>query len=184
MSLLRLWRYRIRCDLVLDPDAGAVQWSPYSARVRTDPTKTLSESFRIAAERERQELLARLAECRERARHYQACLDEVEAEARESALLLRELEELLGIAPQLSLNELDGELRGARLREVALHVLRTRVGPTEEVHYRQWFQLVLAEGHRIAGKDPVATFLTQVSRLRDVERVGSRSGLYRLRAAA
>jgi hypothetical protein len=40
--------------------------------------------------------------------------------------------------------------------------------------------LVVANGYRIGGKDPVATFLTQVARVESVERVGRRSGLYRL----
>jgi hypothetical protein len=52
------------------------------------------------------------------------------------------------------------------------------------VHYRQWFDLVVADGHRIGGKNPTATFLTQVARVQSVERVGRRSGLYRLVAAA
>jgi hypothetical protein len=52
------------------------------------------------------------------------------------------------------------------------------------VHYKQWLELVVREGHRIGGQDSIATFLTEVARVSTVERVGKRSGLYRLVAAA
>jgi len=39
-------------------------------------------------------------------------------------------------------------------------------------------------GYRILGRDPLATFLTQITRIEKVESVGRRSGLYRLRIAA
>lgn len=39
-------------------------------------------------------------------------------------------------------------------------------------------------GYRVSGKDPLATFLTHVSRIDRVAPVGRRSGLYRLRLAA
>jgi hypothetical protein len=51
-------------------------------------------------------------------------------------------------------------------------------------HYKQWYKLVVGEGYRVGGKNPAATFLTRVARVETVERVGRRSGLYRLRAAA
>lgn len=47
--------------------------------------------------------------------------------------------------------------------------------------YKQWYSLLLDAG-RVSGRDPVATFLAQVSRLEDVEHVGGRrSGIYQLR---
>ena len=39
-------------------------------------------------------------------------------------------------------------------------------------------------GFRVSGRDPLATFLTQITRIDNVESVGRRSGLYRLRIAA
>jgi hypothetical protein len=48
------------------------------------------------------------------------------------------------------------------------------------VHYKQSFELVAADGYRIGGKNAAATFLTQVAPVDSVERVGRRSGLYRL----
>jgi hypothetical protein len=51
------------------------------------------------------------------------------------------------------------------------------------VHYREWYDLLVRDGHRIAGKDPVATFLAELSRAPEVEKVGRRTGLYKLAAA-
>lgn len=90
---------------------------------------------------------------------------------------------MLGVAPQLSMTASDETLRGQRLRDVAIQVLKRHRGEAVAVHYREWYELVVHEGHRVAGKDPVATFLTQVSRAPEIEPVGRRSGLYRLRAA-
>jgi hypothetical protein len=39
-----------------------------------------------------------------------------------------------------------------------------------------------AAGVRIGGKDPTATFLTQIVKSADIESVRPRSGLYRLKA--
>jgi hypothetical protein len=66
------------------------------------------------------------------------------------------------LAPQLSLDAHSGELRGRRLREIAVQILRQRRPPREVVHYREWYALVTGAGVRIAGRDPLATFLTQV----------------------
>lgn len=109
--------------------------------------------------------------------------DAVEADLAASMRLLHQLNEMLGDAPQLSITHSDETLRGQRLRDVAIQVLKRHRGEVAAVHYREWFELVVRDGHRVAGKDPVATFLTQVSRAPEVESVGRRSGLYRLRAA-
>ena len=110
--------------------------------------------------------------------------DELEAKAVHDERLLRELEDILELAPQLRVDLQTEELRGQRLREVAIETLRTELGVGESIHYRDWFRLVRAAGHRVAGKDPMATFLTQVSRSDAVEPLGARSGRYRLRLAA
>jgi hypothetical protein len=83
----------------------------------------------------------------------------------------------------LSIVALSDELRGERLRDVAAEVLWRQFSAGDVVHYKQWFELVVAAGHRIGGKNPAATFLTQVARVDSVERVGRRSGLYKLVAA-
>lgn len=92
------------------------------------------------------------------------------------------MDEMLGLSPQLSLDS-HGELRGQKLQEIAVELLRQKKGIGVEVHYRDWFALLLEAGLRIAGKDPLGSFLTQVSRSPAVESVRPRSGLYRLRTA-
>jgi hypothetical protein len=97
--------------------------------------------------------------------------------------MLRDLAGVLGLSAQTTIDELDGRLRGQRLREVAIRLLVERHLVGQPTHYRAWYELVRGEGHAVAGKDPVATFLAQVSRAEGVEAVGRRSGLYVLRAA-
>ena len=65
-----------------------------------------------------------------------------------------------------------------------MEVLRSEWDSHREIHYKEWFELVQAQGHRVGGKDPLATFLAQIHRAPGVERLGSRTGLYRLRAVA
>lgn len=93
------------------------------------------------------------------------------------------MDEMLGLAPQLSLEESDNGLRGRRLREIAVELLKKRKRPGEEIHYREWYELLGGAGLTIAGKDPLATFLTQIARAPGVESVRPRSGLYRLKVA-
>jgi hypothetical protein len=68
-------------------------------------------------------------------------------------------------------------LRGARIRETAVRVLTAHAQPGAPVHYRDWFALVAAQGFLPAGKDPVATFLTQIGRSPVVRRT-STPGVY------
>lgn len=100
--------------------------------------------------------------------------------ARRSSL---EIEGLLGISPQLRIEDLNRRLRGQRLQEVAVEILNREVGPDRPVHYREWYDLVRAAGYGVAGKDPLATFLAQVSRAPTVESAGRRSGRYLLRSS-
>jgi hypothetical protein len=67
-------------------------------------------------------------------------------------------------------------LRGPAIREAA--VLTAVEHGREALHYREWFEL-LAQRHEIAGKDPLAVFLTQLSRSPAVRR-GTRTGVYEL----
>ena len=94
--------------------------------------------------------------------------------------LLGELDGVLGTAAQLRLENLDPRLHGRRLEEVAIEVLREDLGGEAEVHYRDWFELLRARGHRIKGKAPLDTFLAQINRSDSIERVGRRTGRYRL----
>ena len=143
----------------------------------------LSEAFRASALAEREQLIALYEECR---RRHEAHLEEANEAALEGERYLRtirELGELVGVEDQLSIVELTEELRGERLREAAAEIVFRHFKPGERFHYRQWLELVVREGHRIGGKNPAATFLTQVARVEGVDRVGRRTGLYTIRAA-
>jgi hypothetical protein len=146
--------------------------------------KPLSEDFVAAAIAERDKLLARLEEARDREEHFNTLAAQVRAEAAALTASIRDIEETVGVSSQIAICEISEELRGERLREVALDVLRDRAGDGDPIHYRAWFEALIESGYRVVGKDPLATFLTQVSRIDHVEGVGRRSGLYRLRVAA
>lgn len=140
----------------------------------------LSETFRETALAEREELIRKYEECRSR---HEKLLEEAEQTAIEAERYLktiRELGEVLEIEDQLSLTTLSEDLRGDRLREIAADVLWRHHKVGDVVHYKDWLALVVAEGHRIGGKNAAATFLTQVAREKTVERVGRRTGLYKL----
>jgi hypothetical protein len=68
-------------------------------------------------------------------------------------------------------------LRGPAIREVAVRLLLARPEGIEALHYRDWFDLVNSEGFVVAGKDPLAVFLTQISRSPVVRR-STQSGVY------
>jgi hypothetical protein len=155
-----------------------------TAKPATPKASTLSASFRETALAEREKLIARYEERRGR---YEELLEEARAAALEAERYLktiRELGEVLDIEDQLSLTTLNDELRGERLREIAADVLWRHYKAGDVVHYKEWLALVVAEGHRVGGKNSAATFLTQVAREKTVERVGRRTGLYKLLAVA
>lgn len=142
----------------------------------------LSEHVQEAVTKERGLVAARLEALRGQSQRLHELADQVDADVTEAARLLRQMDEMLGLAPQLSLDT-HGELRGHKLQEIAVELLRQKRGSGVEVHYRDWFALLLETGIRVAGKDPLGSFLTQVSRSPAVESVRPRSGLYRLRSA-
>lgn len=142
----------------------------------------LSEHVHDAVAAERELVAARLAALRAQADRLHELVDKIDSEAEETARLLRRMDEMLGIASQLSLDA-HGELRGQKLQEIAVELLRKKRGIGAVVHYREWFELLLEEGLHVSGKDPLGTFLTQVARSPSVESVRPRSGLYRLRSA-
>lgn len=131
-------------------------------------------------EAEYRSVLAQVVEQRDRAERLRALADRLEENAARDEHLLGELSALLGRDAQLRLEDLDPRLRGQRLREVAVEVLRREVGPGQPIHYKQWYGLLKAAGHKVGGRDPVATFLAQVHRAAAVEPVGRRTGRFRL----
>jgi recombinational DNA repair protein RecR len=133
--------------------------------------------------RERSVLAERVAAQRDQVDRLQQIAATMEERLSHDEHLLSELDGLLGIAAQLRIETLDERLRGQRLEEIAIAVLRDECGSDAIVHYRDWFKLVRARGHRIAGKNPLGTFLAQINRSTAVERVGRRTGRYRLATA-
>jgi hypothetical protein len=133
---------------------------------------------------ERSTLLARIEEGREQLERMLALVARLEERLAHDERVLKEVHEVLGMSPQLRLDDADVRLRGRELEAAAIEVLRAEFGPGAEIHYRQWFELVRAQGHLVAGKDPLNTFLTQINRSESIERTGRRTGRYRLRAAA
>jgi hypothetical protein len=134
-----------------------------------DAARAEVDRLRLDAERLRQEA-ARHLELAERATAAAIVVEQ----------RVRELDELLGRAPQLRLDLQTAALRGKRLRETAIEILVRRRKLRQPIHYRAWFELVLAEGHSVDGKDPLATFLTQVTRSPAVLRESDRPGVYRV----
>lgn len=95
--------------------------------------------------------------------------DSAEAASQEMIPLSQELEAAV---------ETDTVLRGPAIRETAVRLLLERPD-IEAIHYREWFELVNGEGYKIAGKDPLAVFLTQISRSPVVHR-STQAGVYAL----
>jgi hypothetical protein len=86
------------------------------------------------------------------------------------------------IAPRTAARETprttpDNRLRGPAIREAAVAALRA--SGADALHYRDWYELLTRAGHEIAGKDPLAVFLTQISRS-PMLRKGARPGVYEL----
>ncbi len=70
-------------------------------------------------------------------------------------------------------------LRGAQIRETAVRTLAAATQAGQAVHYRTWFELVRQAGFIPAGKDPLASFLTQIARSPVVKR-STAPGVYSL----
>lgn len=128
--------------------------------------------------------LARRIEAQaEQAERLRLLADRIDDQTQRERSLLEQLESALGRSVQLSIDDLEGRLGGQRLLDVAVKLLEEQVGLGRDVHYRDWFQLLQNHGYRVAGKDPLGTFLAQINRAEVVEKLGNRSGRYRLRAA-
>lgn len=147
------------------------------------PTVSLSEHVRETVEQEREVVAARLAALQDQSRRLHQLVAGIDADVNETARLLRSIDEMLGLAPQLSIDSMHGELRGRKLQEIAVDLLRQKREPGTVIHYKEWFELLGEAGLSVAGKDPLASFLTQIGRAPAVESVRPRSGLYRLTAA-
>ncbi|MBB4664867.1 hypothetical protein [Conexibacter arvalis] len=128
---------------------------------------------RMALLREREKLTRR----RDAAARQLATVERQLAEVQERLELIdRLVPEAANVHPLPARPAADG-LRGAAIRQAAVEVLRGR-GPGP-IHYKEWFDAMGAAGHAIAGKDPLAVFLTQLSRSPVVRRTAE-AGVYEL----
>jgi len=73
----------------------------------------------------------------------------------------------------------NGYLKGSRIRAVAVRLLAASEQAGHPVHYSEWFAALGRAGFGVAGQDPLATFLTQISRSPVVEKTDG-PGVYRL----
>jgi len=130
----------------------------------------------------------------ERRRRVQGELDEIEAsvaELDEQLLLIGRLagEDRPGEQPPIVAENASPDtapvsiLRGPAVRAAAVRVLLSQPRRREALHYREWFELLAGAGYSVAGKDPLAVFLTQLSRSPLVRR-GTQSGVYELELQA
>ena len=123
---------------------------------------------RAALDRERERLQAEAADLRAALARIERGMADIDAQCG----LLDRLAPPAAPAPPPE--EPRAGLRGPAIREAAVRALVA--DGREALHYREWFELL---GHEVAGKDPLAVFLTQLSRSPAV-RKGARAGVYEL----
>lgn len=159
----------------------------------TRPASGPSARLLRAVAAERDDLERRRDALLERRRRVQEELDEIEAS-------VAEFDERLALINRLAGDDLQRErtgdrravvendppgddtrpvLRGPEIRAAAVRVLLGHPRRPEALHYREWFQLLREAGYAVAGKDPLAVFLTQVSRS-PLVRHGTQGGVYEL----
>jgi hypothetical protein len=86
-------------------------------------------------------------------------------------------DDMPGTPDAASEDEARAVLRGPAIREAAVRALLAQPDRIDALHYRRWYELLVEAGFRVAGKDPVAVFLTQLSRS-PLVRKNSTPGVY------
>jgi hypothetical protein len=146
------------------------------------PSRTVSSRLVRAAAAERMALLrerAKLVRRRESAAAQLAALEEQLATVDDRLGLIDRLApEAANVHPLPSRDSGEG-LKGASIRQAAIDVLLRRPHGAGPIHYKEWFALLEQAGKPVAGKDPLAVFLTQISRSPVVRRT-TQSGVYEL----
>ena len=159
----------------------------------TRPASGPSARLLRAVAAERDDLQRRRDALLERRRRVQQELDEIEASVAEFDERLALINRLAGEDSQREHpgdrhvaveNDPTGDdtrpvLRGPAIRSAAVRVLLAHPRRPEALHYREWFQLLREAGYAVAGKDPLAVFLTQLSRS-PLVRHGTQGGVYEL----
>lgn len=139
-----------------------------------------SDDFARTAREEADRLRVRAGELQARGERWIARGQQLVQEAERLHNRVRDLDELLGNAPQLRIDLQSKTLQGQRLREEATRILLAQYGLRTPIHYRAWYGLLTDSGLEAGGKDPLATFLTQITRSPVVERVEDGGGMYQL----
>jgi hypothetical protein len=131
---------------------------------------------RMALLRERDKLIRR----RDAAARQLAAVQEQLGDVQERLELIdRLVPEAANVHPLPARDASADGLRGAAIRAAAIAVLRDRPGGAAAIHYKQWYDALRSAGHQVAGKDPLAVFLTQISRSPVVRRTAE-PGVYEL----
>lgn len=162
--------------------------------VETEPGTSTRLSAAAAAERERleREMIRIERRAADAAVDLQRLVDQREALRERVALLDRlapppPLQEELKVEDDVPTEPPaappNGYLRGARIRTVAVHLLAASDEADSAIHYADWFAMLERAGFGVAGKDPVAAFLTQLTRSPVVEKADG-PGHYRLDLSA
>jgi hypothetical protein len=165
-----------------------------SARVAIPEPLEPSRRLVQAAAAERGRLLVELEKTQARAAELRRTLNLVEASAQQLKERLTLLEDLAGDVPDDEIKRGSrtrprlvtrrteppkGWLRGALIRQVAVRILASSGRSRRPIHYTDWLRLVEDAGYGVSGRDPAATFLTQVGRSSVVAR-GEQPGTYLL----
>ena len=154
-----------------------------------------SRRLRNAARAERDRLLRRLeqqeqriARLRTELAERQATVDEIRSQLallsqiahdEDDSPFVRQGRHLRAVEPGPEGIPERGYLRGAEIRVAAVRLLAARENPSRPMHYSEWFQIFTDAGFGIAGRDPQAVFLTQITRSVLVVHAGER-GMYAL----
>ena len=158
------------------------------------PSSAPSARLLRAVAAEQSDLERRRDALLEERRRVLAELDEIEASVAEVDDRLMLIGRLAGDDPPRQQPRVDAQpappegevgsaLRGPAIRAAAVRVLLAHPRRPEALHYREWFALLVEAGYSVAGKDPLAVFLTQLSRSPLVRR-GTQSGVYELELQA
>jgi hypothetical protein len=136
-----------------------------------------SEDFVRQALREADRLAAEAAQLRQEAARHEDAARRMSGEALTLEQRVRELRSVVG-SDSTPEQPNRTELRGQEVRDKAVEVLLRHRGPMTPIHYRQWHELLQRQGHRIAGQNSLAIFLTQIRRSPLVRSVPDRTGHY------
>lgn len=168
----------------------------------TGQVKPISRMKRGSSKPSRRLLAAAAAERAEIAKQREALLaqrqslrariEELDAELAELAERAALIERLAGSSDRAESASEDDKrsatgdkiiLRGPAIRQTAVAVILSDPTYPRVQHYRDWFKLLERNGYAVEGKEPIAVFLTQISRSPVVRR-GTQSGIYEIRLDA